>query len=365
MSQSFHFHIGDEESGLRVDEFLAARFGSLSRMRIASLICAGACLVNQHTAQAGWRVVTGDRVELALAEGAPTAMDPEPLPLEIVYEDSHLVVVVKPAGLLVHPTKNVKQGTLANALAYHLNRDFYGDEDGAKTRLSLPAHGEAHTLVRPGIVHRLDRATSGLMVIAKTNRALSTLSRHFHRRLVKKRYIALVSGLLGEDAGTIKARIGRDPAREPKWWVTESGKDAETRLLVRERFNRTTLVELEPVTGRTNQLRIHCAYSGHPIIGDEVYAQAISRDSTERSEKTLETEQNRPCDQAQAGLIDKDAPAVEHTLSDKGHPARLCLHAWRLAFHHPANGEWLEFASPLPEDFASVVERLTLEEKEP
>ncbi|HVG21140.1 MAG TPA: RluA family pseudouridine synthase, partial [Blastocatellia bacterium] len=272
MNQSFEFQVGEEESGRRVDEFLAARFGGLSRMRIASLVGAGACLVNQKTAQAGWRVATGDRVEFALTEGSPTAMDPEPVPLEILYEDRHVVVIVKPAGLLVHPTKNVKHGTLANALVYHLNKDFY-----ESSQLRAPLHGEAHSLVRPGLAHRLDRATSGLMVIAKTARALGTLSRHFNRRLVKKRYLALVRGLIGEDSATIKARIGRDPDRQPHWWVSEDGKEAETRLLVRERFDQATLVELEPVTGRTNQLRIHLASAGHPIIGDEMYGEGGGR----------------------------------------------------------------------------------------
>jgi 23S rRNA pseudouridine1911/1915/1917 synthase len=280
-------------------------------------------------------LTTGDRVALALDEGAPTSMIPEPVPLEILYEDSHIVVVVKPAGLLVHPTKNVKHGTLANALAYHLNRDFY---EGSEHGLRVALHGEAHSLVRPGIVHRLDRATSGLMVIAKTPRALSTLSRHFHRRLVKKRYLALVRGVLGKDEETIKAPIGRDPDAQPQWWVTDSGKEAETRLFVRERFDRTTLVELEPVTGRTNQLRIHCAYNGYPIIGDEIYGGL----------RNLNCETGSSDPQERSSMSQSTIPDPQSAI-----PHRLCLHAWQLAFHHPASGEWLEFTSPLPEDFAS------------
>jgi 23S rRNA pseudouridine1911/1915/1917 synthase len=392
MSQSFQFHIGGQEAGLRVDEFLASRFGSLSRMRIASLISVGACLVNQKTAQAGWRVSTGDIIELAMDEGAPTAMDPEPVALEIIYEDSHIVVVVKPAGLLVHPTKSAKHGTLANALAYHLNKDFYDSSEpeppnsdpgphGPDDQLARPAalrcensdadfdsessrhevrapnarlrtalHGVAHSLVRPGIVHRLDRATSGLMVIAKTPRALSTLSRHFNRRLVKKRYLALVEGVLDKDEGTIKAPIGRDPDSHPHWRVTQSGKEAESRFFVRERFDRATLLELEPVTGRTNQLRIHCAYSGYPIIGDELYYDSGLRiaDCGLRDTPTFMKAQT-------------DSLTIEITQS--AIPQRLCLHAWQLAFHHPANGEWLEFTSPLPQDFAFFIERLNHKEK--
>ncbi|HEX8185573.1 MAG TPA: RluA family pseudouridine synthase, partial [Blastocatellia bacterium] len=258
-------------------------------------------------------------------------MQAEPLPLEILYEDGHILVIVKPPGLLVHPTKHVKHGTLANALAYHLNKGFF---EGSEPRIAL--HGIAHSLVRPGIVHRLDRATSGLMVIAKTGRALSTLSRHFNRRLVKKRYLALVEDLFDQDEGTINAPIGRDPDRQPHWRVLEGGRQAETRFRVRERFDRMTLVELEPVTGRTNQLRIHCAHSGHPIIGDEIYGDRGRDESVESSEN--------------AGISSL-------MTQDHGARSRLCLHAWRLAFHHPANGEWLEFTSPLPEEIAALIYR--------
>src|ERR1044072_2491834 len=125
MSQSFQFRITEEDAGQRLDEFLASRFGSLSRMRIANLVSAGACLINQGRAQSGWRIAAGDLVEVAFDEGGPTAMEPDPIPLEVAYEDEHLIVVVKPAGLLTHPTRNVKRGTLANVLAYHLNKDFY------------------------------------------------------------------------------------------------------------------------------------------------------------------------------------------------------------------------------------------------
>jgi 23S rRNA pseudouridine1911/1915/1917 synthase len=365
MSHSFEFRIAHEDAGRRLDEFLASRFGSLSRMRIANLIAAGSCLINHISYVAGHRIADGDLVEISFDEGAPGAMIPEPIPLEILYEDEHLVVVVKPAGTLVHPTRSVKSGTLANALAYHLNRAFFDaaderglvDEQSVDDRLSAlnvqsaildrgssiggAAHGEAHSLVRPGIVHRLDRATSGLMVVAKSERALSRLSSHFHRRLIEKRYQALVHGNIREDQGAITAPIGRDPNRRPRWWVMESGKAAETRFRVVERFDRATLVELEPVTGRTNQLRIHCCYYGHPIIGDELYGNCELRISNcglnkEGSEKTQF--------EAQQSAIRNSQSAI---------PIRLCLHANSLAFHHPATGDWKEFTSPLPVDFIS------------
>ena len=310
MSQSFQFHIAAEDAGRRLDEFLASRFGGLSRLRLQNLVKAGACLINQALTPAGWRLAAGDVVEITLADAPPTAMEPEAIPLDILHEDDHLIVVVKPAGLLVHPNQGAKRGTLANALAYHLNRDYYDAAIG----LATPAHGTAHQLIRPGLIHRLDRATSGVMVIAKTQRALSLLSRHFHRRLVEKRYLALVRGAVAEEAGRWQAPIDRDPARQPHWWVSDGGKPSVTNFSVRERLSEATLLELEPVTGRTNQLRIHAAYFGHPIIGDETYGDARS-----------------------------------------GEASRLCLHAWRLAFHHPATGEWREFVAPLPEDFTRLV----------
>lgn len=331
MKESLQFQI-EETSEQRLDQFLAVRLGWLSRMRIANLLTQGACTVNKRAAHAGYHLRSGDVVEITLEEDAPTAMSPEQVPLEIIYEDDYLLVVVKPAGMLVHPTKGVKRRTLANALAYHLNRlriaDFgmrideeveTSDEKNlefsmsdVKSEILNPQSDRIHPqLVRPGIVHRLDRATSGLMVIAKQQRALSILSRHFHHRLVLKRYLALVHGSVRDDECYISAPIGRDPEGQPQWRVMEGGKPAETRLRVLERRDQTTLVELEPVTGRTNQLRIHCAHLGHPVVGDNWYG------------------------------------------TDSGQ--RLCLHAARLAFHHPAGGDWMEFDSPLPFEIVEVL----------
>jgi 23S rRNA pseudouridine1911/1915/1917 synthase len=336
MSHSFQFQIEQPDEGQRLDEFFASRFGSLSRMRIANLIEAGACVVNGAVARAGYHMLAGDAVDVSFDDGAPTAMSPEPIPLEVVHEDEHVIVVVKPAGMLVHPTMSVKTGTLANALAYHLNKSRIEEgrwsmEDLAKGRPeSIDPRSsilESQPVTRPGMVHRLDRATSGLIVIAKTPRALTVLSRHFRKRLVEKRYLALVSGNVEEEAGSIRAPIGRDPDHLPRWRVMESGKSAETRFKVLERMARATLLELEPVTGRTNQLRIHCAHIGHPIIGDEMHGNCESR------------------------IADCESEA---------HPQyeiRLCLHAWSLAFHHPAGGEWTEFTSPLPADVIRFVDQ--------
>ena len=325
----FQFLITEEEAGRRLDEFLWSRFGALSRMRVTNLIAEGACLVNRSASHAGYHVAAGDKVELAFEDSLPTAMNPEAIPLEIVYEDSHLIVLVKPTGMVVHPTRHIKSGTLANALVYYFNRDHYESRDYSANG---PAHGESHSLIRPGIVHRLDRPTSGLMVVARTARSLSLLTRHFQRRLVEKRYLALVVGCPTADSGAIIAPIGRvmsDHVHEegrPHWWVMENGKSAETRFRILERAGPFTLLELEPVTGRTNQLRIHCAYAGYPILGDKAYMNC--------------------------GL-NASSTAIDPTEQ----PARLCLHASRLAFYHPATGEWMEFESPLPADIASVFDR--------
>ncbi|HLF83930.1 MAG TPA: RluA family pseudouridine synthase, partial [Blastocatellia bacterium] len=276
---------------------------------------------------------------------APTSMSPEPIPLEVIYEDEHLIVVVKPAGMLVHPTLSVKTGTLANALAYHLNKSRI--EDGGWTiedlALGRPEPIDPRSSIlnpqpvtRPGLVHRLDRATSGLIVVAKTPRALTVLSRHFRKRLVEKRYLALTRGGVKDEAGSINAPIGRDNEQRPRWRVMETGKSAQTRYKILERLRGATLLELEPVTGRTNQLRIHCAHIGHPIVGDDVYC------GLQISDCGLKDEQ----DQGQAG---------ESALHGPQHAVRLCLHAQKLGFHHPAVGDWMEFVAPVPDEFNAVI----------
>jgi 23S rRNA pseudouridine1911/1915/1917 synthase len=311
-----------EDAGKRIDQLLFERLGGLSRMRIRNLIEAG-CRLNGGPGRAGLKVASGDIVELMVPAGPPSSMDPDPIPLDIVYEDAEILVVVKPPGMLAHPTRGVKRGTLINALAYHLNivgSKPAGDPQSIEASGSIPgavAIDATPSSVRPGLVHRLDRATSGLMVIAKTQRALVTLSKHFRRRLVEKRYLALVRGRLNKTEGIIDAPIGRDPDHRPRWRVLTNGKPAETRFKVLDRGEDATLVELEPMTGRTNQLRIHLAFIGHPIVGDELYDDA-----------------SKPGIAGDAGLPVSGA-----------HSVRLRLHALSLAFHHPTTGEWLSFTS--------------------
>jgi 23S rRNA pseudouridine1911/1915/1917 synthase len=354
MLRAYQFRIEPGDERQRLDEFLASRFGSLSRMRIANLIQAGACIVNGEAGRAGYRTAAGDVIELSFDETAPTSMFPEAIPLKIVHEDDHILVVVKPAGMLVHPTMSVKSGTLANALAYHLNRSTDRSEiqeiEGRGSRIespegSLPATVDPQTsilnprsVMRPGLVHRLDRATSGLIVVAKTPRAMTILSRHFRKRLVEKRYLALVRGNVNRELGSIDAPIGRDADQQPHWRVMEDGKPAQTRYKVIERLERATLLELEPVTGRTNQLRIHCAHMGHPIVGDEMHSDFGLRISD--------------CE-----LATEIAATRGSAIPNQQSAIRLCLHAWKLAFHHPANGDWITLSSPLPQDIGEIVQR--------
>jgi 23S rRNA pseudouridine1911/1915/1917 synthase len=288
VQKKFEFQIEERFHRKRVDEFLFNKFDSLSKMYLRDVIKAEKCEVNGFTANSGVVLKTNDFVEIHVDLERETAMRPQQMPLEIVFEDQHIVIINKPSGLLVHPTHREKNGTLLNGLAYYLNQEKLDYE-----------------VIRPGLVHRLDKQTSGLLVVTKTQRSLKTLTNHFKRKLVRKRYLALVEGVVEENEGKIVAPIGRF-AEEKIWNVKEDGKYAETRLWVKERLFDKTLLELEPVTGRTNQLRIHCAHIGHPIVGDVKYG------------------------------------AKEHM--------RLCLHAFRLGFHHPNSNVWTEFEIGLPEE---------------
>jgi 23S rRNA pseudouridine1911/1915/1917 synthase len=281
---------------LRLDDYLFARFGSLSRMYLRELVKTNQVQVNGEFANVGVKLRTNDFIEIAVDMSRGTAMQPENIPLEIVYEDNATIVVNKPAGMLVHPTHRDKNGTLLNALAFYLNRESLG-------QIGQDAEKNA---VRPGLVHRLDRETSGLMVIAKSVVIHRRLAREFMRKRVEKRYVALVDGAFSDDKGTIESPIGRFPERKI-WDIKADGKLSVTRYRVIERYANTTLVELEPVTGRTNQLRIHCASVGHPIVGD-----------VQRGGRGF---------------------------------GRLCLHSYRLTFRHPVAFETIEFRLPIPGDF--------------
>jgi len=290
MLERLFFEVDADFSRTRLDDYLFEKMPALSRMYLRELIKTENCEVNGIHENAGHKLRPKDFVEIEFDPTRGTAMQPENIPLEIVYEDAYIVVVNKAAGMLVHPTHRDKNGTLLNGLAHHLNKNI----NGSRT-------------IRPGLVHRLDKQTSGLIIVAKTVRVHRVLADHFKRELVEKRYIALVEGIVCEEEGVIESPIGRY-ADLKLWNVKHDGKHATTRFWVRERHADSTAVELEPVTGRTNQLRIHCASIGHPIVGDE-----------QRHGRAHE---------------------------------RLCLHAWKLSLKHPIGGQMLSFEIPIPKDFA-------------
>lgn len=305
--EKIYFEVGFDFHRDRLDEFLFDKFHSLSKMYLREVFKAGNCEVNGYTANAGVVLKSNDFVEIEVDLQRETAMQPENIPLDIVYEEDSFLLVNKPVEMLVHPTHRDKNGTLLNALSYYLNRKIIARRDSNES--DADGITPKSRIIRPGLVHRLDKKTSGLLLIAKTDRAHRVLSDHFQRKLVEKKYLALVEGVVKEDAGEISAPIGR--YEETKFWnIKADGKTSETRFRVLERFADTTLLELQPVTGRTNQLRIHCEFIGHPIVGDE------RRGGREFS--------------------------------------RLCLHAYKLSFHHPINHQKLAFEIDLPEDFRQL-----------
>lgn len=285
--------------GERLDVFLVTRTEGISRSRAQRLVADGLVTVNGSPARAGLRLRAGDRVLVRLPPPPPTELVPEPLPLTVLYEDEELLVVDKPAGLAVHPAPGHPRGTLAHALLAH--------------RPQLARVGEA---LRPGIVHRLDRDTSGVMVVAKTEEARVELMRQLAERSVRKTYLALVRGVPQSPEGVIEAPIGRDPRHRQRMAVVEGGKEARTRYQVRERFAGAALLEVHPETGRTHQVRVHLAAIGHPVVGDPVYGR--------RSE-----------------LV-----------------PRQFLHAARLRLRLPSTGEEREFEAPLPPELEAALARL-------
>ncbi|HKY41478.1 MAG TPA: RluA family pseudouridine synthase [Pyrinomonadaceae bacterium] len=301
--------IGPEHSGVRLDAFLASQIEGWSRARLQKLIENEDVLVNRKVSKPAYKLREGDELEIELTAPPTTDFAPENIPLDIVYEDDTLVVVNKPAGLVVHPAAGTPSGTLANALAYHFQQ--------------LPDGG---TGVRPGIVHRLDRDTSGLMVVAKTEAALENLSDQFRDRTVFKSYIALVHGRVSPDSGQIDQPLARDPSNRTRMAVVRGGRNALTLYRVRRSFDRFTLLDVELKTGRTHQIRVHLAWIKHPVVGDETYG--AGRDNT---------------------IQDPRLRAQVRNLN------RHFLHAEKLAFTHPKTHELVKFESPLPPELADLI----------
>jgi 23S rRNA pseudouridine1911/1915/1917 synthase len=301
MAELREFVVRPDEAGERLDVFLAAHLAGWSRSRIQDLIRRGLVKVGaRQPRKAGVRIEAGERIEVR-AERQELRATPEALPLAIVYEDDDLVVVDKPAGMVVHIGAGVKSGTLVNALLHHI---------GALST----AGGE----LRPGIVHRLDRMTSGLVIVAKNDFAHRALAAAFKEREIRKTYLALVHGRIVKDEGEISRAVGRDPIRRVRMKAGGlAPREAITHYRVLQRFPHFTLVEVQPRTGRTHQIRVHLATLGHPVVGDTLYGAPGKLRLAGREEKTL---------------------------------ARTFLHAAALGFRHPRTGQELNLAAALPEE---------------
>ena len=299
LPERHHTYFVDEaHSGGRLDAFLTRHLPSLSRSRIKTLIEAGHATLDGAAARPSSRVRRGQRVEIDIPPPLRRELVPEAIPLDLVFEDDQLMVINKPPGLAVHPGAGRMAGTLANAILARVPR--------------LAGVGDAG---RPGIVHRLDKDTSGLLVVAKTVQAHEALAAQVASRTVTRRYQALVHGEIPQAEGTITAPIGRHPRHRTKMAVVPGGREATTRYRVIERFAKFTLIEAGLITGRTHQIRVHLAHLGHPVVGDPLYG---------GRRETL-------------GL------------------SRQALHAWRLSFTHPVTGRVMSFEAPLPEDIGQVL----------
>ena len=306
--------VAPAQAGARLDQFLAQALG-WSRARLQKLLKAGQVTVNGAPKAASYKVRAAEAVTVQVPQPSPSPLAPEPLALEIIYEDRDLLVINKPPGQVVHPGAGHRGGTLLNALLHH-----------------CPELQEIGEVSRPGLVHRLDKDTSGLLVVAKTALAHQSLVGQFAARETQKKYLALVWGRLPEAEGRIDKDIGRHPSQRHKMTAQpRRGKAAVTRWQVRRQFpGPLTLVELSPETGRTHQLRVHLTSLGHPVLGDGTYGGGVSRLAGAPKLKGLK-------------------PLVHRQL----------LHAWKLSVTHPRTGEKMTWEAPLPEDLQAVVEKLS------
>lgn len=300
--------VNSSNAGQRLDTFLASKT-SITRSQLQKLIEDGSVLVNSRIVSQNYRVKTNDVITLTISDKETESLIPEPIPLEILYKDDYLVVVNKPAGMVVYPSAGHNQGTLMNALSHHCKK--------------LASVGRP---LRPGVIHRLDKDTSGVMVVALNDEAYYNLVEQFRQRTITRRYIALVYGNLKEDKGEITLQIGRSESDRKKMSTrVKKGKEAITRWKVLERFGNATLIEARLGTGRTHQIRVHFASTGHPVLGDRTYGKKVE---------------------------------LEVKAKKKILFPRQMLHAELLGFIHPATGKYLEFSSPLPEDMTQEIKEL-------
>ena len=303
------FSITAEEAGERLDSFLATRVEGWSRARLQRLIEDADVLINGATAKSAYKVRAADEIEIELTPSPSESFVPEKIPIEVVYEDLDLIVINKPAGMVVHPAAGNSRGTLANALAFRFSE--------------LSTAGGA---ARPGIVHRLDKGTSGLMVVAKTEFAHEDLSNQFRAREVFKSYRALVHGQVEKRKGEINQPIARDPRNRVRMAVVRAGRPALSVYKIRESFDRFTLLDVELKTGRTHQIRVHLAWLKNPVVGDDVYG--AGRDKT---------------------IADVE---IKRSVSKLN---RQFLHAAVLGFRQPTTHKSLKFTAALPPELETLL----------
>lgn len=302
--EKWNFLVETEGTGMRIDRYLAEKCADFSRSYLQKLIKEEQVCVNGKPAKANYKVQTGDCVEVSVPEIKELDVKPQEIPLDILYEDEYLLVVNKPKGMVVHPSAGHMEGTLVNAVLAHCKGNLSG----------------INGVLRPGIVHRIDKDTTGALLICKDDATHRDLAEQLKEHSIKRRYRAIVYGNLKEDEGTIEGPIGRHPVDRKKMAINyKNGKDAVTHYRVLERFGNATYIECRLETGRTHQIRVHMTSIGHPLLGDEVYGSG----------------------------------------KNPYHLQGQTLHAMVLGFVHPKTGEYLEFEAPLPEYFKKLLERLS------
>jgi 23S rRNA pseudouridine1911/1915/1917 synthase len=302
--QKIDLTISEEMNGTRLDLVLSVALEEFSRSFIQKLFERERIEVNGKVCkEKKYKAVTGDVVVIDIPEPEKVGVEPENIPLEVVYEDDDLLVVNKPAGMVVHPAPGNSSGTLVNALMHHCGDNL----------------SSINGVIRPGIVHRIDKDTSGLLMVAKNDKAHSSLSQQLSEHSITRRYKTIVYNNIKEEEGTINQPIGRDPKNRLRNAVTDqNSRHAVTHYRVLERFGKFTFVEAELETGRTHQIRVHMSFIKHPLLGDELYGPVKNKQGAKRQ----------------------------------------MLHAGILGFVHPSTGEYMEFESPLPEDFQKVLNSL-------